>query len=207
MYHALNTVLLLLLLLLLLVSLEREAHLKQKNLSQTDVMERLKNAERVNLACSEREIPLWVFIPFSMITLAMKWLHTELCCVIRIYIKIKPSRSGKENSKPKKIKPRTCCCNGSIFLSKYVVKDTNLVMQQGLSRRNIRTVRSWRLYFGIFASSVSFMLFVEIFLRWQNKIVGCCLESVSLTCNWKIDLSSSSGWTVFQANHKKEKNK
>ena len=32
------------------------------------------------------------------------------------------------------------------------------------------------------------------------------MESVSLTRNWKINLISSSEWTVFQANNTKEKN-
>ena len=142
----------------------------------------------------------------------MKWLHTELCRVTRIYIK--PSRSGKENSKPKETKPRTCCCNGAIFLSKYIVKDTNLVMQQGLSRRNIR---NWDCYGAedcilvflphLFYLCCSCKFFCVGKIKLLVVCFCCCVESVSLTRNWKIDLISSSEWTVFQANNKKEKNK
>lgn len=135
----------------------------------------------------------------------MKWLHTELCRVTRIYIK--PSCSGKENSKPKQTKPRTCCCNGAIVLSKYIVKDTNHVMQQGLSRRNIR---KWDCYGDedcilVFLPPLFYLrCSCKFFFFGKIKLLVCfccCVESVSLTHNWKIDPISSSGWTVFQANH------
>lgn len=164
-------------------------------------MERWKKAERVILACREREISLSVFITFSTITLPMKWLHTELCRVTRIYIK--PSRSGKENSKPKKTKPRTCCCNSAIFLSKYIVKDGE-TSEIGTYGAEDGIVVFLPLLFYL-CCSCKFFCVGKIKLLVVSFC--CCVGSVSLTCNWKIDLISSSKWTVFQANNKKEKNK